>query len=184
MPSDKDRLYVALYARGGAPTMPGLEDTYHWAFIVGPKSESGTSQGFRFHAKERLSFVGNPPVAQSVWQYEETEILMAPSSMLLVRIMVGKVKSIDRLRSIFERTPVRPEIDGWNCVAWVKEALLAAIQDSRALGTSAGGWQEVRDTAMLYVKRKKEAHRFDGTVYYDPTQAATWDMLSGVELVP
>lgn len=27
MPSDKDRLYVALYARGGAPVMPGLEDT-------------------------------------------------------------------------------------------------------------------------------------------------------------
>jgi hypothetical protein len=27
MPSNKDRLYVALYARGGAPTMPGKEDT-------------------------------------------------------------------------------------------------------------------------------------------------------------
>jgi hypothetical protein len=28
MPSDKDRLYVTLYARGGAPKMPGLEDTH------------------------------------------------------------------------------------------------------------------------------------------------------------
>lgn len=28
MPSNKDRLYVALFARGGAPKMPGLEDTY------------------------------------------------------------------------------------------------------------------------------------------------------------
>lgn len=27
MPSDKDRLYVALYARGGRAVMPGLEDT-------------------------------------------------------------------------------------------------------------------------------------------------------------
>lgn len=27
MPSEKDRLYVALYARGGMPKMPGLEDT-------------------------------------------------------------------------------------------------------------------------------------------------------------
>jgi len=26
MPSNKNRLYVALYARGGARTMPGLED--------------------------------------------------------------------------------------------------------------------------------------------------------------
>lgn len=24
---NKDRLYIALYARGGAPTMPGKEDT-------------------------------------------------------------------------------------------------------------------------------------------------------------
>lgn len=27
MPSNKERLYVTLYARGGAPTMPGKEDT-------------------------------------------------------------------------------------------------------------------------------------------------------------
>ncbi|KAH8742342.1 hypothetical protein F5883DRAFT_513450 [Diaporthe sp. PMI_573] len=102
MPSEKDRLYVALYARGGAPTMPGLEDTYHWALIVGPKTESEGSQGHRFHAKERLGFVGSPPVAQSVWQYEELDIPMVPTSMLLVRIVVGKVKSMSRLRSIFE----------------------------------------------------------------------------------
>ena len=28
MPSDKDRLYVCLYARSGAAKMPGKEDTY------------------------------------------------------------------------------------------------------------------------------------------------------------
>ena len=27
MPFNKDRLHVALYARGGGPTMPTLEDT-------------------------------------------------------------------------------------------------------------------------------------------------------------
>ena len=27
MPQNKDRLYVALYARGGSATMPGKEDT-------------------------------------------------------------------------------------------------------------------------------------------------------------
>lgn len=75
---------------------------------------------------------------------------MVPTSMLLVRIMVGKVKSMSRLRSIFESTPVRPEVEGWNCVAWVREALLAAIRDSRAMGTSASDWESVRDTAMWY----------------------------------
>ncbi|KAI0426084.1 hypothetical protein F5Y09DRAFT_334430 [Xylaria sp. FL1042] len=147
MPSEKDRLYVALYARGGVPTMPGLEDTYHWALIVGPKTESENSRG-------------------SVWEYEERTISMATTSMLLVRIMVGK-----------------PEIPGWNCVEWVREAFLAAIQDGKALGTSASDWESVRDV-MWYIEDKKAKHRFDGTVQYDPSKAATWDMLQGFELVP
>ncbi|MCJ1335945.1 hypothetical protein MMC09_001219 [Bachmanniomyces sp. S44760] len=54
MPSDKGRLYVALYARGGKPTMPGSEDTYHWALIVGPKEEKEGKQGVRYHAVNRV----------------------------------------------------------------------------------------------------------------------------------
>ncbi|KAM4054575.1 hypothetical protein HRG_005411 [Hirsutella rhossiliensis] len=152
MPSEKDRLYIALYARGGAPTMAGLEDTYHWAFIVGPKTESSNSRGSRFHAKEGLVFAGDPPTAQA---------------------------SAD-----FERTPLRPDQEGWNCVGWIKEALQAAIGDGRALGTCARDWESVRDTVMWYVEAKKAAHRFDGTVPYDPTKAATWDMLESAELAP
>lgn len=109
---------------------------------------------------------------------------MAPTSMLLVRIMIGKVRSLNRLRSIFQGTPVRPEIHSWNCVEWVKEALMAARQDGRALATSVGEWQEVRDTAMWYVEHKKAAHRFDGTVSYDAAKAVTWNMLARVELIP
>lgn len=164
--------------------MPGLEDTYHWAFIVGPKTESHGSRGHRFHAKETLSFVGSPPTAQSIWQYEELDIPLVPTSMLLVRVVVAKVKDLGLLRSIFERVPLRPETDGWNCVGWEEEAFDAAIQDSKALGTSAPDWQTVRDTAMWYVEHKKAAHRFDGTVPYDPSKVATWDMLQGVEVVP
>ncbi|KAG9559513.1 hypothetical protein KCU79_g8223, partial [Aureobasidium melanogenum] len=49
MPSNKAQLYVALYVRGGAAKMPGKEDTYHWALLVGPKSDKqayfhGTTQ--------------------------------------------------------------------------------------------------------------------------------------------
>jgi hypothetical protein len=123
-------------------------------------------------------------VAQSVWKYEEVDIPMAPTSMLLVRIMVGKVKNMGRLQSIFERTPVRPEVEGWNCVGWVKEALLAAMKDGKALGSCAGeSWESIRDVAMWYVEQKKAAHRFDGTVSFDSSKAATWDMLEGVELI-
>lgn len=104
--------------------------------------------------------------------------------MLLVRILVGKVKSMSRLREIFEHTPVRSDVKGWNCVAWVREAMSAALQDGKALGTSAGDWESVRNAAMGYIEQKKAAHRFDGVVDYDQTKAATWDMLESAELVP
>ncbi|KAK8862823.1 hypothetical protein PGQ11_009058 [Apiospora arundinis] len=85
-----------------------------------------------------MSFVGSPPKAQSVWKYEVLEVPMAPTSMQLIRILVGKVKNMSRLRAILDATPVRPEVRGWNCVEWVREALSAAIRDGQALGTSVG----------------------------------------------
>lgn len=33
MPSNKARLYVALFARGGAAKMPGKEDTYEQPYV-------------------------------------------------------------------------------------------------------------------------------------------------------
>ncbi|KJZ71011.1 hypothetical protein HIM_09590 [Hirsutella minnesotensis 3608] len=183
MPSGKDRLYVALYARGGAPTMPGLEDTYHWSFIVGPKTEGIHSRGSRFHAVEKI-VENDQSGPKAAWAYEEREIGMEPTSMLLVRIMIAKVKSVRRLRSLFEGVPVRPDVVGWNCVGWIKEALEAALSDGKALGTSASDWESVRDTAMWYVETKKAAHRFDGKGHYDSKVAATWDMMQGVELTP
>jgi hypothetical protein len=73
MPSGKDRLYIALYARSGALKMPGGEDKwvsprsrhrlklnfnrYHWSFIISPKSESKGATGRRCHAKETIQNV-------------------------------------------------------------------------------------------------------------------------------
>ncbi|KAK1656971.1 hypothetical protein BDP55DRAFT_568275 [Colletotrichum godetiae] len=184
MPSDKDRLYIALYARGGAPKMAGLEDTYHWAFIVGPKTESVNSHGRRFHAKETMTFEGTPPTPKSRWVYENRETSLAPTSMLLIRVVIAKVKDKSRLQSIFEDTPLRPEVEGWNCVGWAKESFETALRDGNALGTSADNWKLVRDTVMWYIEKKKAEHRFDGTSDYDPTKAPTWDMLDNRELSP
>lgn len=59
---------------------------YHWALIVGPKVEAEDGIGVRYHAKER------PKLGEgSEWFFEERECPLAPTSMLLVRIMVGKV---------------------------------------------------------------------------------------------
>ncbi|KAF4510617.1 hypothetical protein G6O67_002493 [Ophiocordyceps sinensis] len=164
--------------------MPGLEDTYHWAFILGPKTETLGSQGSRFHARERLHLGDRGAKPQTVWEYEERDTTLEPSSMLLARVMIAKVKSVRRLRSVLEGIPVRPEVEGWNCVGWIKEAFQAALADGKALGTSAGDWQSVRDTAMWYVEAKKAAHRYDGIVFHDPMTVATWDMMQGVELTP
>lgn len=38
-------------------------------------------------------------------------------------------------------------------------------------------WQDVRDTAMWYVEKKKSEHRFDGQVAFDMKKAATYDAI-------
>jgi hypothetical protein len=158
---------------------------YHWALIVGPKTEDADSKGARFHAKERIRLVGNPPMPKSVWEYEERESTMMPTSMLLVRVMIGKVKDRNRLESLLRNTPVRPGIDGWNCVAWVKEALEIALCDKKVMGNPKHlDWDAVRDTAMWYVEQKKAEHRFDGQRNFDQTKVATWDMIDGIERIP
>ena len=104
--------------------------------------------------------------------------------MLLVRIMIGKVKKMDRLESALRKVPIRQGQMGWNCVGWVKEALEALNADGKALGTSVTEWQAVRDGAMQYVQRKKAEHRFDGRGNFNMRYAATYDMLDGKETVP
>ena len=115
MPSNKDRLYVALYARGGKVKMPGGEDAYayilplremiadtcfryHWGLLVGPKKENNTGRGMRYHANERIL---GPD--QQEWFFEELETTMKTASMLLVRVMVGKAENTARLVEILRR---------------------------------------------------------------------------------
>ncbi|KAF9693545.1 hypothetical protein EKO04_008470 [Ascochyta lentis] len=184
MPSDKDRLYIALYARAGAPQMPGGEDKYHWAFIIGPKSEGGSANGRRCHAKEFLQIVAGTP--EKIWKYENIEISLQPTSAILVRIMIGKVADGARLLDVFARTPIRAGYAGyeaWNCVSWVQEALAWAAQDGKALGTCLTDWKVVRDTAMWYVAKKAADHRFDGQGQFDQSRVATWDAIERKELV-
>ncbi|KAF5868237.1 uncharacterized protein Bfra_007434 [Botrytis fragariae] len=81
MPSGKHRLYIALDARGGNPTMPEKENTYHRALIVGPKKEVEDSRGTRFHAKELLSASTGKPE----FEYEEVSIPLRATQLLLLQ---------------------------------------------------------------------------------------------------
>lgn len=151
---------------------------YHWALFVGPKIESEGGLGVRYHAKERPK-----PGGGSDWFFEERESLLAPTSMLLVRVLVGKVVDGDRLVGILRNTPLRQGQPGWNCVAWVKEALETLKDDGKALGTKVLQWEIVRNEAMSYCQRKKDQHRFDGQGNFDIKKAPTYDLIQRKEVI-
>jgi hypothetical protein len=131
----------------------------------------------RYHARDA------PTQDGSQWFFEERDCALAPSNMLLVRIMVAKVKNKDRLVSVLRNTPIRQDQQGWNCVAWVKEALERLEDDGKAIGTSVTEWEAVRDKAMEYCQQKKDQHRFDGTGNFDMGKAPTYDLIERKELI-
>jgi hypothetical protein len=198
MPSNKDRLYLGLYARGGTARMPGGEDKsgsgsisamsqltgsarYHWALLVGPKVENNETSGKRFHVKERISGT------ESAWEFSEQETGTSSTLMVLVRVQVAKITNMKALEAILKSVPVTTEQRGQNCVEWVREALAALQNDNKALGTSVLDWATVRGTAMWYVEEKTMQHRFDGQAapgQFDTRRVSTYDLLERKELVP
>ncbi|KAK4197067.1 hypothetical protein QBC40DRAFT_334422, partial [Triangularia verruculosa] len=177
MARNKPRLYVALYARGGAARMAGGEDRYHWALITGPKQEADASRGKRYHAKEPRP---------GMWEYSEQNTGTASTLMILVRIRVAKIKSMARLEQVLRGVPIRAGQPGWNCVEWVREALSALARDGKALGSSRIDWQTVRNKAMQYVQQKAAQHRFDGRArpgQFNPRVVPTFDLLEEREVI-
>ena len=201
-------------------------DRYFWAFIVGPKSESAAAsrptRGTRFAARQILERVdagatssdtdssssdsssdssSSTIVVRPRWVFEECQVIVAPESMILVRLLVGKVHDMARLRRAFRNTPIPPDVsagcggcgcgkglgggEDWNWVAWARAALGEAARDGRALGRSAvTEWEALRAKAMEYVEAKKAAHRFDGTADFTLEGIPTWDMVRGLETWP
>jgi hypothetical protein len=150
---------------------------YHWALLVGPKKESKDPQleeGTKFHAKE---FPKSPGLGFE-FRFEERPVSMMPVDMLLVRIVLAKVEDTNKLAQLLRQIPIGQREDGgWNCVAWVREALLRIEQSEGVVGTSLLGWEDVRETALSYCRQKRDQRRFDGTGKYDSTQVPTFDMV-------
>jgi hypothetical protein len=113
--SNKDRIYVALYARGGQDP-----NTYHWAIIIGPKNEVEGGRGFRYHARQRLD-PARP--GRHVWHYEALDIPLAQTSMLLARVMIGKVADGAQLAATLAAVPLVQDDLAWTCRIWVRDAL-------------------------------------------------------------
>lgn len=80
---------------------------------------------------------------------------MSPERMLLARVVVANVVDRNGLLTILRSTPVRQGLEGWNCVAWVREALELLREDGRVLGTARVEWTVVRNAVMEYIGRKR-----------------------------
>lgn len=174
--SNKDRIYIALYARGGQE--PG---TYHWAIIVGPKIEAKGTQGRRFHVKQRLDPAGN---GQFVWIYESLEIPLVPTGMLLGRITIGKVTDKARLHSTLSAVPVLQNDPSWTCRIWVRGAIAALEADGRCLGTSVTSWEKIEKVAKEYIEKKRLQRRYDGSGSWSLETVPTFSLLEDREVIP
>ena len=149
---------------------------YHWAFILGPKEEKEGRQGIRYHVTNQ---------ADGKLVFEERNVSLKATNMLLVRVMIGKVVDSEGFRSVMHGIQVKNTNPTWNCVVWIKDAL-AKLGGAKSMGTSQLNWQTVRDTAMRYVEEKKAQHRFDGKApkgQFNTSNAATFDLLIGREVV-
>lgn len=166
------------------PPQPWAQDaiktisSYHWALTSGPKEDSADKRGTRYHAKQKINTRGQTP-----WTYEEMDISLEASQMLLVRILVGKIENKSRMTAVFRGVPLTQGDEGWNCVTWVRGALGALEADKGAMGTSQLEWAVVRDAAMEYCRKKRDEGRFDGSGPVAGSKAATYDLLECRETI-
>lgn len=133
----------------------------------------------RYDAKEKLTEDGK-------WQWAFQELIggIDASGMLLVRIAIAKLQKREQAMSVLRNVPVKQGLTGWNCVAWVKEALEELQRHPEVFGTKQLGWQDIRDTAMWYIEKKKSEHRFDGQGNFDIKRVATYNLIEYKETVP
>ena len=102
--------------------------------------------------------------------------------MLRVRVMVSKVADENRLAQNLRAIPIRQNLQGWNCVAWVKEALESLNADATALCTRVD-WETMRTETMEYCQKKTDQNRFDGQGSFDLAKAPTYDSIKRKEII-
>ncbi|KAB5572696.1 hypothetical protein GE09DRAFT_1054736 [Coniochaeta sp. 2T2.1] len=183
MPSDKKRLYIALYPSGVANNP---ERMYHWGFIIGPKetkkvkSSQDPPTGKRCHVKNR----GKKGVPGGEWFYEERDLPNAQTSVqLLARLVIAKVEDEARLLAIIRNGPVITGDPNWRCRTWCAGVLQRLKEDGRAVGTSQLDWPTIEAFGREYVAGKNAAKRYD-TQELVLGPKPTYDMIEDKELLP
>lgn len=174
MPSNKDRLYVALHARS-------TPNTYHWAFLVCPKNESDPSaqKPWRYHAKNSVQ---RDTEGKAPWVFEQQELVELQSHMLLVRLLIAKLQRSRReLERSLERVPILQNDPTWNCQAWIRNAFGQLDKDGILATRVPYGWDEIENACIAYVNKKKEEGRFSKS--HLPLAVPTKDLIEDREIV-
>jgi len=174
-PSNKPRLYVALYARGGEP------DTYHWALIAAPKKETDETKAKRYHVRQRMYTEDGRSWNQ--WEYEELDITTLATRMILVRIMVAKILNWPKLEEVVRAVPIVQNDKSWTCRIWVRNAMASLAAEAGVLGRSVTDWPTIESSAKQYARKKKDQHRFDGEGDWDMSKVPTWDLIENKETI-
>ncbi|KAF2264793.1 hypothetical protein CC78DRAFT_553322 [Lojkania enalia] len=162
MPSNKNRLYIALYPSG---VVNNEDRKYHWGFLIGPKAErKDVIPGARYHVK-------NSPFG---WTYEEIPLEnVRTTNNLLARILIAKIEDEQRLIALFRRLPVVQGDSNWRCRTWVASALAEIAKDGKC----------IEAFARRYVGDKTASGRYRSAADMLKPKP-TWDMLENRERVP
>ena len=123
----------------------------------------------------------------SSWQYEERQLPAGPALMVLVRVLVGKVNDKAAAERVLRTVPIRSrDVDGWNCVAWVQEAIEMLCESDGTMASCVQDWEGIREDALGFVLAKKAAHRFDGKAEegrFEMDKVSTFDALLKKEII-
>lgn len=197
---DKPRLYLALYAKGGSTSGSNYNanvtcDSYHWAFIVGPRTAARTDPGTCY----QLLHLHNGSC------YDEMDLANqspSQSQTLLVRITIAKVVDENKLRTILRNLPMHTPNSASGsesvsslssesdygatstCLTWLRLAYKHIMSDpSKPLKGYVGAddWAAIEARARKYVKTKRTQGRFGGNQvdpeyrHWHENEVATWN---------
>lgn len=145
---NKDRLYIALYSRGGnSPVGPR---NLHWALIVGPKEEKDGAMGTRHLVRPDLtrSIFDN----MRVWAYECASVPLTRRDGIIARVLVGKLRNSAASKVFWEKFLTFEERGSTDQVSglWIKATL--KLLAKHCLSVAVTDWPRIEQRCRDFVE--------------------------------
>ncbi|MCJ1457069.1 hypothetical protein MMC28_007435 [Mycoblastus sanguinarius] len=127
-PPEKDCLWIVLYGIG--LTAPCDKEPYHWAFVIGPKTEVESGKGIRFSIWQRLDLDPNAPREKDTIHYldwileiedESVAYKKHPTNEALGRFLIAEIEDKNYLyRALQDKTTIAAG-HPWGRRVWVDD---------------------------------------------------------------